>query len=94
MNNEVSYDQAVEDGYRFPVDHNNPANFLLNLSTTKALVCELNSLPEQQRCICQMISIGMTECEMAAELGISSKALHDRKLELLRKLKILLKEYC
>lgn len=52
MGNEVSYDQVVEDGYRLAVDHNDSADILLNLATIKALACELNSLPEQQRCIC------------------------------------------
>lgn len=94
MGNEVSYDQVVKDGYRFAVDHSDPADILLNLAAIKALACELNSLPEQQRCICQMVSAGMAESEMAAELGISHKALHDRKSKLLRKLKILLKDYC
>ena len=94
MNNEVSYAQVVEDGYRFAVNYNDPVDILFNHATTKALVCELNNLPEQQRCICQMIIIGMTECEMANKLGISRKVLHGRKLELLRELKILPKEYC
>lgn len=94
IDNEVSYDQAVEDGYRFAVDLCDPADILLNLAATKALFCELSSLPEQQRHICQMISAGMVECEMATELGISRKALHDCKSELLRKLKMILKEYC
>ncbi len=94
MDNEVSYDQVVEDGYHSAVAHNDPADILLNLAAIKALACELNSLPEQQRCICQMVSAGMAESEMAAELGISHQALHDHKSELLRKLKILLKDYC
>lgn len=94
MDNEVSYDQMVKDGYHFAVDHNDPADILLDLTTTKALFYKLNSLSEQQCCICQMISAGMAECEMAAELSISRKTLHDLKLELLSELKILLKEYC
>lgn len=94
MDNEVSYDQMVEDGYAFTVDHSAPADTLVNPSDTKALFHELDSLSEQQRCICQMIGIGMSECEMAAELGIPHMTLRHRKLELLRKLKILLKEYC
>lgn len=93
MDNEVSYDQMIEDGYRFVVEHNDPADILLNLATTKALFCEMNNLPEQQRCICQMISAGMAESEMATELGIPRNVLHDRKLKLLRKLKFLLNEY-
>lgn len=84
----------IEGGYRFAVDHNNPADIILNLAAAKALFYELNNLPEQQRYICRMIGAGMSECEMAAELGISLMTLCHRKLELLRKLKILLKEYC
>lgn len=79
----------AEDGYRFAVDHNNFADILLSLAATKALICELNILPKQQRSICQMINVGM-----ATELSILRKALHDHKLELLMELKILLKDYC
>jgi len=93
MDSEASYDQAVEVGYRFAVDNSDPADVFLNLATVKALLCELNNLPEQQRHICQMISAGMVECEMATELGISRKALQGRKLELLKKLKMILKKY-
>jgi len=83
----------IEDRYRFTVDRNDPADILVNLTTTKPLFYELNNLPEQQRCICQMIGVGMLECEMAAELGISLMTLRHRKLKLLRKFKILFKEY-
>jgi len=93
MDNKISYDQVVEDGYLFAVDHNDPADLLVSLAAIKALFYELNSLPEQQCCICQMIGVGMSECEMAAQLEISLMTLRHRKLELLRKLKILLKEY-
>ncbi len=84
----------IEDGYRFAIDHNNPADIILNLAVAKALLYELNNLPEQQRCICWMIGAGISEFEMATELGLSLMTLRHCKLELLRKLKFLLKEYC
>lgn len=94
MANEISYDQMIEDGYTFVINHSNPVDILVNLAATKALFHELENLPDRQRYICQMIGAGMSECEMAAELSIPLMTLRHHKLKLLRELKILLKEYC
>jgi DNA-directed RNA polymerase specialized sigma subunit len=88
LNNETSYDKLVDEGYDSAVDGNDPAEIVVDIIVIEALLKELDTLSEENTRICQMLSLKMSERDIAAELGIAQTTLHDRKMKLLKELKV------
>lgn len=83
----ASYDGLLESGFDAPALDPDPSEIVAELTLVRELLEECEKLTEQKQRICKMIEAGMSEREMAKELGIAQTTLHDRKVKVLKELK-------
>jgi DNA-directed RNA polymerase specialized sigma24 family protein len=90
----LSLDKETEDnGDIYPDPAGGIEDILFDKDLLRELFRALNELDPESRSLCELIRLGKTEREMAAEYNITQPALNYRKQKLMTKLRKRLKEF-
>ena len=82
----LSLDQFAEAGYE-PADLTDIAEIVAERLLLRELFAALEELDPDNRRILELFSVGKSEREIAAEIGLSQKAINKRKVKLFARLK-------